>query len=141
MTTNIQIAHNELLESYRKSIADIEAQLSVHMLVGSPFLLMAKKDGIERVYGEWAASYLDAPAQPGEKIRGFRGADVVPDSLVGTIQMSRERVDKAIHSCNHSYSNPNDDSIEFYALHYRDFLTARLAKNKAMLVKLEANKF
>jgi len=81
----IALARLEAELQIEASIKEISNKLDVACLDGSPFMVVIEHEGIERVYGEWPSMNGD-----GTKIRGFLGADAVPNHLCGSIQFTPE---------------------------------------------------
>ncbi len=107
----------ELIELTEKSVKDIRERLDAPILDGTPFLLCITDDlGVVRVYGDW------------DGIKGFRGADVVPNHLCGCITFSRER---ASQNCAAIASKSPEQKP--YVTHWRAFLSERLGRETERL--------
>lgn len=128
-------AIRELHASLDATIKHITTELSVAILVGSPFLILADH-GNDRVgvYGEWARSRFPGHEKESGTTQGFMTDWLVPDSLCGTFQFSPERADAVVASVGQLYAK---DGVTFRKMHYREFLTQRLNRSVALKRKLE----
>lgn len=131
---------NKQTETLKATIADlqtraseIEADLNVRVIDGTPFLLGITIKRPAGIPGEGTVDRLlhgTWDIDKGKRIEGWKHEDAVPSDRCGLRHVSRENAEK-----NMAYLKAQ--GYEPFYLHYRDFLKARLERTREVIGHLE----
>ena len=122
------------LTSFRARITELESKLSVSVLYGQGYMVLAQTPGME---SDLVLGRFDRPGHyAANSPQVFCSLDITPDHLCGVSLYDRETADKVIAQCQ---ADPALSTLSFYRTrHIRTEQERRLTNWKDMVRVLEA---
>jgi hypothetical protein len=121
------------LASFRAKVSELENKLSIGVLYGQGYMILAKCEGMS---SELVLGRFDRPGHYAANApQVFCSLDITPDHLCGVSLYDREQAGRVISGCQ---KDPNlADLVSYSIRHIREEQTRRLANWRDMVKTLE----